>query len=218
MEEPKRIQVIRIGAEAIVSKLRWNGFDLISKHRVPKPYRIPELDRWIRDKRTIHEAKILVELKRAGVPAPAIILLDRSSSTIYMQYIKGIELKKALDGLDPVKIKKTAEKLGEIVGKMHLRRIVHGDLTTSNVILDEIGKIYLIDFGLSSMSDDVEELAVDIHLLDRSLESAHHKIRERFMKHFLLGYSKIVGRDRTLEILRKVKEIRMRGRYVQRGG
>ena len=218
MEEPKRIQVIRIGAEAIVSKLRWNGLDLISKHRVPKPYRIPELDRWIRDKRTIHEAKILVELKRAGVPAPAIILLDRSSSTIYMQYIKGIELKKALDELDPVRIEKIAGKLGEIVGKMHLRRIVHGDLTTSNVILDETGKIYLIDFGLSSMSDDVEELAVDIHLLDRSLESAHHKVRERFMKHFLLGYSKIVGRDRTLEILRKVKEIRMRGRYVQRGG
>ncbi|HDD56419.1 MAG TPA: Kae1-associated kinase Bud32 [Nitrososphaeria archaeon] len=218
MEEPKRIQVIRIGAEAIVSKLRWNGFDLISKHRVPKPYRIPELDRWIRDKRTIHEAKILVELKRAGVPAPAIILLDRSSSTIYMQYIKGIELKKALHELDPVRIEKIAGKLGEIVGKMHLRRIVHGDLTTSNVILDETEEIYLIDFGLSSVSDDVEELAVDIHLLDRSLESAHHKIRERFMKHFLLGYSKIVGRDRTLEILRKVKEIRMRGRYVKRGG
>jgi len=218
VEEPKQIQVIRIGAEAIVSKLRWNGFDLISKHRVPKPYRIPELDRWIRDKRTIHEAKILVELKRAGVPAPAIILLDRSSSTIYMQYIKGIELKKALDELDPVRIEKIAGKLGEIVGKMHLRGIVHGDLTTSNVILDETEKIYLIDFGLSSVSDDVEELAVDIHLLDRSLESAHHKIRERFMKHFLLGYSKIVGRDRTLEILRKVKEIRMRGRYVKRGG
>jgi len=218
VEEPKQIRVIRIGAEAIVSRLRWNGFDLISKHRVPKPYRVPELDRWIRDKRTIHEAKIIVELKKAGVPAPAIILLDRSSSTIYMQYIKGIELKRALDGLDPIKVEKIAGRLGEIVGKMHLRKIVHGDLTTSNIILDKMERIYLIDFGLSSVTDDIEELAVDIHLLDRSLESAHHKIRERFMKHFLLGYSKIVGRDRTLEILRKVKEIRMRGRYVKRGG
>ena len=68
------------------------------------------------------------------------------------------------------------------------------------------------------MTDDLEELAVDIHLLDRSLESAHHKIRERVMKHFLLGYSKIVGRDRALEVLGKVKEIRMRGRDVKRGG
>jgi len=68
------------------------------------------------------------------------------------------------------------------------------------------------------VTDDIEEFAVDIHLLDRSLESAHHKIRERFMKHFLLGYSKIVGRDRALEVLGKVKEIRMRGRYVKRGG
>jgi len=218
VEEPKQIQVIRIGAEAIVSRLRWNGFDLVSKHRVPKPYRVPELDRWIRDRRTIREAKIIVELKRAGVPAPAIILLDRSSSTIYMQYIKGVELKKALDRLDPMKIVEIAGRLGEIVGRMHLRRIVHGDLTTSNVILDEAGRIYLIDFGLSSVTDDVEEFAVDIHLLDRSLESAHHKIREKFMKHFLLGYSKIVGRDRALEVLGKVKEIRMRGRYVKRGG
>ncbi|MCD6260823.1 MAG: Kae1-associated kinase Bud32 [Thaumarchaeota archaeon] len=218
MEEPKQIQVIRIGAEAIVSRLRWNGFDLVSKHRVPKPYRVPELDRWIRDRRTIREAKIIVELKRAGVPAPAIILLDRSSSTIYMQYIKGVELKKALDRLDPMKVVEIAGRLGEIVGRMHLRKIVHGDLTTSNVILDEAGRIYLIDFGLSSVTDDVEEFAVDIHLLDRSLESAHHKLRERFMRNFLLGYSKIVGRERALEVLGKVKEIRMRGRYVKRGG
>ena len=75
MEEPRQIKVIRIGAEAMVSRLRWNGLDLVSKHRVPKPYRVPELDRWIRDRRTIREAKIIVELKRAGVPAPAIILL-----------------------------------------------------------------------------------------------------------------------------------------------
>ncbi|RLF99201.1 MAG: Kae1-associated kinase Bud32 [Thaumarchaeota archaeon] len=218
MEEPEQIKVIRIGAEAVVSRLRWNGFDLVSKHRVPKPYRIPELDRRIRDKRTLHEAKIIVELKKAGVPAPAIMLLDRSSSTIYMQYINGIELKRALDELDPIKIEKIARRLGEIIGKMHLKKIVHGDLTTSNIILDKSEKIYLIDFGLSSVTDDVEELAVDIHLLDRSLESAHHKIRERFMKHFLIGYSKIVGKNRTLEILRKVKEIRMRGRYVERSG
>ena len=218
MEEPKQIQVIRIGAEAIVSRLRWNGLDLVSKHRVPKPYRVPELDRWIRDRRTIREAKIIVELKRVGVPAPAIILLDRSSSTIYMQYIRGVELKKALNRLDPMKVVEIAGRLGEIVGRMHLRKIVHGDLTTSNVILDEAGRIYLIDFGLSSVTDDIEELAVDIHLLDRSLESAHHKLRERFMKHFLLGYSKIVGRERALEVLGKVKEIRMRGRYVKRGG
>ena len=177
MEEPEQIKVIRIGAEAVVSRLRWNGFDLVSKHRVPKPYRIPELDRWIRDKRTLHEAKIIVELKKAGVPAPAIMLLDRSSSTIYMQYINGIELKRALDELDPIKIEEIARRLGEIIGKMHLKKIVHGDLTTSNIILDKSEKIYLIDFGLSSVTDDVEELAVDIHLLDRSLESAHHKIR-----------------------------------------
>ncbi|MCD6591512.1 MAG: Kae1-associated serine/threonine protein kinase, partial [Thaumarchaeota archaeon] len=86
-------EVIRIGAEAVVSKLEWNGFKLVSKHRVPKPYRMPELDRWIRDRRTLHEARVIAALKRLEIPCPSIILIDRSSATLYLQLIEGSELK-----------------------------------------------------------------------------------------------------------------------------
>jgi len=208
-------KVIRIGAEAVVSKLEWNGFDLVSKHRVPKPYRMPELDRWVRDRRTVHEARVITSLRRLGVPCPAVMLMDRSNATLYLQLIKGAELKKVLDGLPRKVVERIAVKLGEIVGRMHIGGVAHGDLTTSNIILDEDGNLYLIDFGLSMMTDDLEEVAVDIHLLDRSLESVHHQIRGIFMKNFLKGYSSVVGGDFMLEVARKVKEIRRRGRYVE---
>lgn len=208
-------ELIRIGAEAVISKLEWNGFKLVSKHRVPKPYRMPDLDKWVRDRRTLHEAKIILSLRKLGVPCPAVVLMDRSTATLYLQHIEGSELKKVLDKLSRESIESIAFRLGEIVGKMHLGRVAHGDLTTSNIILDEVRNIYLIDFGLSMVTDDLEELAVDVHLLDRSLESVHHQIRGIFMKSFLKGYSMVVGRDFTLKIAEKVKEIRSRGRYVE---
>ena len=211
----REAEVIRIGAEAVVSKLEWNGLKLVSKHRVPKPYRMPELDRWVRDRRTLHEAKVITLLRRHGVPCPAVIMIDRSTSTLYLQLIEGSELKKVLNRLPGEKVDELASKLGEIVGRMHLGRVAHGDLTTSNIILDNQGRLFLIDFGLSMITDDLEELAVDIHLLDRSLDSVHHPIRSRFMRNFLKGYSRVVGREFMLKIVEKVKEIRRRGRYVE---
>lgn len=208
-------EVIRIGAEAVVSKTGWNGFQLVSKHRVPKPYRMPELDKWVRDRRTLHEARIMLELKRRGVRCPAVILIDRSEATIYMQYIEGVELRRRLDSLGGEEVVEIASELGEMVARMHLGGIAHGDLTTSNIILGEGGRLYLVDFGLSSITGDLEELAVDVHLLDRSLESAHSGVRERFMRSFLKSYASVAGREFTVKIVGKVKEIRMRGRYVE---
>lgn len=208
-------EVIRIGAEAVVSKLRWNGFLLVSKHRVPKPYRMKDLDRWIRDKRTLHEAKIIAMVKKMGVRCPAMILIDRGESKLYLQYIQGVELKKYLNSLPPREVERLGYQLGEMIGRMHLGGVAHGDLTTSNIILDKNNRLYLVDFGLSSVTCDLEELAVDIHLLDRSLESAHFSLRESFIRGFLRSYSAIAGREFTQRILDKVKEIRMRGRYVE---
>jgi len=211
----KAAELLRIGAEAVVSRLEWNGFLLVSKRRVPKPYRMSELDKWVRDKRTLHEARVMTELKKRGVRCPTIILIDRSESTIYMQYLKGIELRKKLNELSAEEVERLASELGRMVARMHLGGVAHGDLTTSNVILDEAGRLYLIDFGLSLITGDLEELAVDVHLLDRSLESAHTMVREPFMRGFLRSYAAVAGKEFTRRIIDKVKEIRMRGRYVE---
>jgi len=211
----EKLEVIRIGAEAIVSRLEWNGFKMVSKHRVPKPYRFPELDRWIRDRRTLHEARVITSLRRLGIPCPAILLMDRSEATLYLQLIEGVELKKVLDSLPAEEVERLANELGRMVGRMHRGGIAHGDLTTSNIMLDRMGNLYLIDFGLSAITDDLEELAVDIHLLDRSLESVHHRLRAAFMRSFLKGYATAAGMDFLQALIEKVKEIRSRGRYVE---
>ncbi len=211
----EKLEVIRIGAEAIVSRLEWNGFKMVSKHRVPKPYRFPELDRWIRDRRTLHEARVITSLRRLGIPCPAILLMDRSEATLYLQLIEGVELKKVLDSLPAEEVERLANELGRMVGRMHRGGVAHGDLTTSNIMLDRMGNLYLIDFGLSAITDDLEELAVDIHLLDRSLESVHHRLRAAFMRSFLKGYATAAGMDFLQALIEKVKEIRSRGRYVE---
>ena len=211
----ERLEVIRIGAEAVVSRLEWNGFKMVSKHRVPKPYRFPELDRWVRDRRTLHEARVITSLRRLGIPCPAILLMDRSEATLYLQLIEGVELKKALDSLPVKEVERLANMLGRMVGRMHRGGIAHGDLTTSNIMLDRMGNLYFIDFGLSAITNDPEELAVDIHLLDRSLESVHHRLRAVFMRSFLKGYAAAAGMDFLQALIEKVKEIRSRGRYVE---
>jgi TP53 regulating kinase-like protein len=211
----ERLEVIRIGAEAVVSRLEWNGFKMVSKHRVPKPYRFPELDRWVRDRRTLHEAKVITSLRRLGIPCPAILLMDRSEATLYLQLIEGVELKKVLDSLPVEEVERLANMLGRMIGRMHRGGIAHGDLTTSNIMLDKMGNLYLIDFGLSAITNDPEELAVDIHLLDRSLESVHHRLRAMFMRSFLKGYAAAAGMDFLQALIEKVKEIRSRGRYVE---
>lgn len=211
----EKIEVIRIGAEAVVSRLEWNGLKMVSKHRVPKPYRFPELDKWVRDRRTLHEARVIMSLRRLGIPCPAILMLDRSEATLYLQLIEGVELKRILDSLPAEELERLAYELGRIIGKMHAGGVAHGDLTTSNIMLDKSGNIYLIDFGLSAITDDPEELAVDIHLLDRSLESVHHRVRASFMRSFLRGYAAAAGMSFLQKLVEKVKEIRSRGRYVE---
>ncbi len=207
--------IIRVGAEAVISRCTLMGFDVVSKHRVPKPYRISELDKKVRESRMIHEVRVILNLKRAGIPCPAVLLFDRKETTIYMQYIDGVELRRWLDGKGEEEIINVSYSLGRLVGRMHKLGIAHGDLTTSNILIDDSGKLYFVDFGLSIFTNELEDLAVDIHLLDRSLESGHFSIKEVFMNSFLQGYVNIMGRDFTRGLIYKIREIRKRGRYVE---
>ncbi|MEM0193225.1 MAG: phosphotransferase, partial [Metallosphaera sp.] len=102
-------------------------------------------------------------------------------------------------------------EIGFMTGKMHLNGIIHGDLTTNNLILHD-GEVFFIDFGLSKRSKDLEDIATEIHVFLRSLESVHVQIRDNAFSLFLEGYDEATKmRD---EVLKKVEEIRLRGRYV----
>jgi len=208
--------LIKKGAEASLYLETWHGRKAILKRRLVKKYRIPELDREIRIQRTKHEPSIIHRAKEAGVPTPIIYMVDPASATIVMEYVEGKRLKEILDNLSSEERKKLCRQVGILIGRLHKSGIIHGDLTTSNMILTPEGKIVLIDFGLSEQSFELEDRGVDLHLMKRALLSTHFEHAEECFEFIINGYREIVGEDEMKEVLNKVKEIEKRGRYVSK--
>lgn len=90
-------------------------------------------------------------------------------------------------------------RMGAAVGRMHKVGIVHGDLTTSNMMLRPwergkepvnghnaegdgllAGEIVIIDFGLASQSTSEEDRAVDLYVLERAFASTHPRAEKLF--------------------------------------
>ena len=139
----------------------------VQKLRSPKSYRIKELDDSLRGSRTRREAKILEKLAAIGYPSPRLISCD-DKEQIILEHIPGKLMKDVL-------VKSNASSFGREIGKkvaiLHNKGIIHGDLTTSNMILHEKKKeIFFIDFGLSFFSLKDEDKAVDLHVLKEALE------------------------------------------------
>ncbi len=91
-----------------------------------------------------------------------------------MQDLEGIKLKDYINdpSLTPEKLEETIRQIGSLVLQIHECGIIHGDLTTSNMIFKN-GQIYLIDFGLSYFKDSAEDRAVDLYVLERAFKSTH---------------------------------------------
>jgi len=206
--------LIKKGAEADLYLEEWHGLRVIVKQRPRKAYRHPSLDTEIRRFRTVHEAELLHYAKAGGVPTPAIYLIDVLNTTIIMQYIIGEQVKRVLNKLDSHDRVRLSLEIGKLVGRLHQRGIIHGDLTTSNMILTPSGKIYFIDFGLGEYSTGVEARGVDLHLMRRVLQSTHYKLVRECFPAILDGYSKVLGKGVADEVWKRVREIEKRGRYV----
>jgi len=208
-------EVLSWGAEAIIVKTAFMELPAVKKIRVPKSYRCRELDISLRKRRTLLEAKLMFYSIKNGVPTPVVYFIDLVNTTIVMEYIEGKLLKEVISGKDPSSVAVFLEKSGYYTGLLHEAGIVHGDLTTSNIMIREpAGNITFIDFGLGAFSKDYEDQSVDLHLFLRSLESTHYSIAYEAFKHFIKGYSKARGENIAKKIQSKIKEIRMRGRYV----
>ncbi len=201
-------KLLDIGAEASLFLQK----DVIVKERIPKAYRIPEIDNRLRGYRTRREAKVLSKLQALGFPAPKLLWQDEQH-TIRMGYIAG---KKLRDVLDKNNYRKFARELGERIAQLHNETIIHGDLTTSNMIVHSKNKrVYFIDFGLSFFSHKPEDKAVDLHLLKEGLESKHHKIWERAFKEACEAYrKKAIDSD---AVLKRLEQVEKRGRYKKKG-
>jgi len=196
-------KIIFQGAEA---KIILNG-DLVIKDRIKKNYRIKEIDEKIRKQRTKAEKKLLEKASKI-INAPDPFPLEEFNK-IKMPFIKGNKLSEQLNSFPLKKQKELCKKIGETIAKLHENGIIHGDLTTSNMILKE-DKIYLIDFGLGYISIKIEDKAVDLHLLKQALEAKHFENWEVLFNEVLKGYQNY---KESAKVLERVKAIEKRGRY-----
>ncbi len=214
MGEMKQPSLIKKGAEASLYLADWHDRRVIMKKRLPKKYRAPKLDEQIKTYRTVHEPQLIHEAKKAGVPTPTIFLVDVENATIIMEFIEGKQVKKLLAELSVNGRQDLCFKIGELIGRLHRHGIVHGDLTTSNMIHDSEGRIFIVDFGLGEKTRELEARGVDLHLMKRALQSTHFRFAEECFKAVFEGYSKVLGRENSKKVLDKIREIEKRGRYV----
>ncbi|MBI2105467.1 Kae1-associated serine/threonine protein kinase [Candidatus Woesearchaeota archaeon] len=192
------MKIIKQGAESVI----FLDKDKIIKHRVSKKYRIKDIDEKIRKLRTRSEAKLL---QTARVNVPKIININEKEMKIEMEYLQGDLIKNIFDELKEKERLELCKNLGKEISDLHSQDIIHGDLTTSNLILKD-NEIYFIDFGLGFISKKIEDKAVDLHLLKQALESKHYKS-------FPQSYNEILKHYKHKDVLKRLEKVEKRGRY-----
>jgi len=197
-------KIIGMGAEAIL--IHKDG--KLIKRRTKKSYRLEILDEKLRKQRTKRETKLLEKASKL-IPVPKIIKVDERSKEIDMEFIEGKKLSEHLDNLK--NSEEVCKMIGQNIAKLHDADIIHGDLTTSNMILKD-SKVFFIDFGLGFESKKAEDKAVDLHLIKQALEAKHFNNYEKFFRAVLEGYNLSKHHEATIN---RLKAVEKRGRYKQ---
>lgn len=217
---------------------------VICKERFPKKYRHPDLDARLLKQRCRMEARILGKCKEKGINVPTV--LQATSSLIYLEYIAGqtvrdyledvllpqVELEKSETSEYHLVLRQIAEEIGKTISKLHDAGMVHGDLTTSNVMLRDPAagsistqrpNVVFIDFGLAKNTAAVEERAVDLYVLERALQSTHPTLPPSFNESLLSAYVQAhrnednlsktqLSKDFRRDTLQRLEKVRQRGR------
>jgi Kae1-associated kinase Bud32 len=203
-------KIIYRGAEAEICLSRYLGEKIVQKRRIPKSYRIKEIDSFLISFRTKGEAKLISEARSHGVSVPIIYDVDLDKGIITEQYLEGKRIKDILNNLDEKERKRICYMIGESIAKLHNNDIIHGDITTSNMILLD-DRIYFIDFGLGSKNGEIETKGVDLHVLMEAFESTHSRQPNCF-DYVIEGYKKEFCGNANA-VIKKIEDIVKRGRY-----
>lgn len=235
------LSIVSQGAEALVFSTDVHPYlpeprasQFIVKFRPPKPYRHPKIDGLITKSRTVGEARFMAKLAKIGVSAPTLILLDAPNGVIWMEHVgkdlpngtvsliknylwyleKDVGREACLSG----GVEQVLKRTGSVIAKLHLNDMIHGDLTTLNLVLQD-DDVYLIDFGLSSYSNLPEDKAVDLYVMERAVLSTHSDFAEQYNQWLLKGYEELHesmastgGRKKYKETINKLEDVRLRGR------
>ncbi|KZC12147.1 PREDICTED: TP53-regulating kinase [Dufourea novaeangliae] len=224
-------ELIAQGAEARVYKGVYLGKLTLIKERFEKKYRHVDLDTRLTKDRIRAECRAMVRAKAAGVVTPAVYFVQLERRCIYMEYIENATVLKDFiensisKGVNSDHLSKLiARGVGMLVARLHSKNIIHGDLTTSNILLKHVGEelnmekydgtsnFVIIDFGLARVESSVEDKAVDLYVLERSLLSAHSEIPSLFSEIFNIYQKYYTHKHQCKEVISKYKEVQARGR------
>ncbi len=206
----KKEKIIQQGAEAVIIQKE----NEIIKRRISKPYRIKELDEKIRTRRTRSEGKILEKVNKI-IYSPKILSVDENKKEIILEFVSGKKISEHIQEFSFSQQKQIFETIGKNIGKLHLQNIIHGDLTLANMILKSPEQIFFIDFGLSFISQKIEDCAVDLHLFKESLKASYPEKFQDFFQSTIQGYSsvKTPNKSKTPLVLQQIMKVEKRGRY-----
>lgn len=238
-------ELITQGAEGLLYKTFYlqPSLPCALKHRPPKPYRHPILDARLTRQRILAEARILAKARREGVPVPAVYCVDEAAGWMMIEWVNGQPVRARVnawlgdkteeevlrggegEGGGNAELVALMRRVGAAVGALHAAGIVHGDLTTSNMMLRPVsrsggdgnieedsvldGEIVIIDFGLASQGQSEEDRAVDLYVLERAFLSTHPRT-EKLFGEVLAGYARAFKGSKP--VLKKLEDVRMRGR------
>ncbi|KAK7744474.1 serine/threonine-protein kinase bud32 [Cytospora paraplurivora] len=235
-------ELIAQGAEGLLYRTSYlsPSTPCALKYRPSKPYRHPILDARLTKQRILAEARILAKCRREAVPVPAVYCVDEAGGWLMMEWVGGGPVRAGVnawlgdrseeevlggraEGGGSAEMVGLMRRVGAAVGRLHAAGVVHGDLTTSNMMLRPVvrgeadghhggvldGEIIIIDFGLASQSQSEEDRAVDLYVLERAFLSTHPRA-EKLFDEVLNGYRQAFKGARP--VLKKLEDVRMRGR------
>ena len=202
--------VIYRGAEAEICLSHYMGRQVVQKRRIPKSYRIHDIDSLLIAQRTKEESKLMIESRQYGVAVPIIYDVNLQEGVITMEYLQGKRIKDIFNTLPQKKRIQLCRNIGMSIARLHNHDIIHGDITTSNMILMN-NRIHLIDFGLGCKDSEIEAKGVDLHVLMEAFESTHSQYASSFDA-VREGYKNELNGD-AHQVFHKIDEIIKRGRY-----
>ena len=162
-------KMISQGAEGRVFRVQFLQRATVVKQRFKKTYRHPTLDAKLTRSRLTMETRSLMRARKLGVVTPTIYYVDTQQSAIYMEHVEGKSLKEHIRaGMSEEDMRSVGAQVGRAVAALHDGGLIHGDLTTSNILVRESDKrVVIIDFGLAQNSIIPEDKGVDLYVLVR---------------------------------------------------
>lgn len=214
--------LLHLGAEAEVRSGIWLGISAVKKKRLPRTWRHPDLDRTLTRRRLDAECRAMRRLSTCDIQIPSILQLDRATHTLVMSRLPGRPLIELLrEGVDEVE--NMLSKVGMMIRQMHRQGVVHGDLSTNNILWDKDTPA-LVDLGLSRLTTEIEHFGIDLHVLQEILSGSHPEYEDAMsaVESGYLAFDEIAGPTPNTsggalpsaeQVIKRLEDIRSRVRY-----